>query len=383
MKLGHRSGVAGACCAFLMAFMLGCASENQPFDPAGLDLDTQVDPAAGSFRIAVTTLRGGEGVVLDGEDLVIDRERGQVGFRAALVNASPVPLYAPIRLVLTHLDPVSVASLDPDGRTEAGEPYYDWTAEVGADGVLGPGETSQRTGMTFANADQRAFSLGALLESNLGPARNAIGGSIFLDRRPNGRRDRDEPGIPDVELALLVNGEQQVEAVTDADGRYVFLGLGPGLYAVRAAVRDLATATPNPLHMVLVPIGDGEASSFLAADFACFRRADPGSSPPPLVGPVRVLARGETATESFDLDVLPERPLVLLAELRGDDAAELVEADLSLNGQPVVGVADFLPDLRLVRREILPDLLKPGLNTLEVRAVAREEREAFVVVTIR
>jgi hypothetical protein len=377
MKLGYRLGAALALVA------LACGSENQPFDPAGLDLDTQVNPAAGSFRIAVTALPGGDGVVLDGEDLVIDRERGQVGFRAALVNATPFPLYAPIRLVLTHVDPSTVASLDPDGRTEAGEPYYDWNAEIGADGVLNPGETSLRARMTFANSDRQAFSLGALLESNLGPARNAFGGSVFLDRRPNGRRDRDEPGLPDVHLELLVGGRPQAEIATDADGRYVFLGLGPGLYAVRAAVRDLASATPNPLHMVLVPVGDGEASSFLTADFACFRRADPGSTPPPLVGPLRVLARGETATESFALEVLPERPLVLLAELRGDDAAELAEAELSLNGHPVVVAGDFLPDLRLVRREILPDLLRPGRNTLEVRAVAREEREAFVVVTIR
>jgi hypothetical protein len=376
MKARMHVGIA------LALLTLGCGSD-QPLDPDGANLDTHVDPAGGSFRIAVTALTGNEGVVLEGEDLVVDRERGQVSFRGALVNTSPNPLYAPIRLVLTHIDPPSIASVDPDGRTEAGEPYYDWSDQAGNDGILSPGETSQRVKMSFSDPDRQAFSLGALLDSNLGPAKNAIGGSVFLDRRPNGRRDRDEQGIPDIRLELIANGRTTGETTTDPDGRYVFLGLAPGLYAVHAAARDLATATPNPLHVALVPIGDGDAASFLHADFACFRRADPGSAPPPVAGPIRVLARGETAVESFALEVMPEHPLVLQAELRGDETARLVEAELAVNGHVVVGVDDFVPGLRLVRREILPDLLQTGTNTLEVRAVATDGQEAFVVVTIR
>ena len=88
-------------------------------------------------------------------------------------------------------------------------------------------------------------------------------------------------------------------------------------------------------------------------------------------------------TESFELAAFPERPLVLLAELRGDDAVGLAEAQLVLNGHTLVAADDFLTGLRLVRREILPDLIKPGVNTLEVRAVASADRDLFLVVTIR
>ena len=371
------------CVAAGALFLLACGSENPPFDPENPELDTRIDPGAGRFRIAVAAPEGGEAVVLVGEDLVVDRAHGVVGFRAALENTSGKPLYAPIRLVLTHLDPPTVVSLDLDGRTESGDPYYDWTAEAGSDMVLAPGETTSRARMSFSNADQKAFSLGALLESNLGPTRNAIGGSVFLDRRPNGRRDRDETGLQGIHLELYAGDRKVAETATDASGRYVFLGLEPGLHAVRAAVRDLATATPNPLHVALVPTGDGEASSFLVADFACFRRAEPGATLPPLVGPIRALARGETVTESFELAAFPERPLVLLAELRGDDTVGLAEAQLVLNGHTVVAADDFLTGLRLVRREILPDLIKPGVNTLEVRAVASADRDLFLVVTIR
>ncbi|HWN81001.1 MAG TPA: SdrD B-like domain-containing protein [Candidatus Udaeobacter sp.] len=377
MKAGLRWVPIG----FLL--LLACGSERPPFDPENPELDTRIDPGAGRFRIAVAAPEGGEAVVLVGEDLVIDRERGMVAFRAALENPSAEPLYAPIRLVLTHLDPPAIASLDPDGFTESGDPYYDWTAEAGSDMVLAPGETTARARMSFSNPDEKAFSLGALLESNLGPTHNAIGGSVFLDRRPNGRRDREETGLQGIHLELVAGERTVAETVTDAGGHYVFLGLEPGLHAVRAAVRDLATATPNPLHVALVPTGDSEASSFLTADFACYRRAEPGSTPAPLVGPIRALARGETVTESFELAMLPERPLVLLAELRGDEATGLAEAELMLNGHPLVAAADFPTGLRLVRREVLPDLLKPGANTLEVRAVARGDQDLFLVVTMR
>jgi hypothetical protein len=363
----------------------GCAGEGQPFDPATQNLDSHIDPRAGGFRVAVASLTAGDGVVLDGDDIAYDRETGAVTFRAALVNASPRPLYAPLRLVLTGIEPSSISPLDVDGRTPTGESFFDLSAAVGEDGILLPGEMSQKTRMRFADRERDPFVLDALLDSGIGPAMGAIGGSVFLDQRPNGERDRDEAGIPDVRLWLQTGDQVIGDTRTDADGRYVFVGLSPGLHSVRIDARDLATATPNPLHVALVPAADeeGQAVSFLRADFAGFRRGEPGGEPSSVLGPMRVLARGETMAESFELEMIPERALVLLAELRGEGDAALTEVEIVLNGQPLVTSDDYAPGVRLVRQQILPDILRVGSNTLEARAVARGDREVFLVVTIR
>jgi SdrD B-like domain len=363
----------------------GCTGERQPFDPATPDLDPHIDPRASSFRVAVASLTAGDGVVLEGDDLSFDRDAGAVSFRAGLMNASPRPLYAPLRLIVTRVEPGSISPLDFDGRTPAGESFFDLSAVVGEDGMLLPGEMSQKTRLRFADREREPFVLGALLDSGIGPAMGAIGGSVFLDQRPNGERDREEAGIPDVRLWLQAGDQVIGDTRTDADGRYVFVGLAPGLHSVRIDARDLATATPNPLHVALVPAaGDaGQAVSFLRADFAGFRRGDSGGEPVSVLGPLRVLARGETVAESFELELIPDRALVLLAELRGEGELALAEADIVLNGQPLVTGADYPPGVRLVRQQILPDILRLGSNTLEARAVARGEREVFLVVTIR
>ncbi len=162
----------------------------------------------------------------------------------------------------------------------------------------------------------------------------------------------------------------------------MFTGLPPGFYAVREDAPDLRTRTPNPLHVALVPGEGGQAESFLTADFACFRRGEPGPEPHLLLGPLRVRASGETATGVFELDQRPRQPLLLLVDVAGRGEHPVTEAEVAVNGHPIVTEADFPGDTRRVRREILPDLLRAGENTVEIRAESGEPGEVFLVVTV-
>jgi hypothetical protein len=278
--------------------------------------------------------------------------------------------------------PPDVRAVNPDRRTEEGAPVYSFTAEVGEDGVLGPGESTLRRTITFADPARAAFALGAILHTGLGPALGAIGGAVFFDRDPDGHRGPGEPGIPGIPVSLAAASRVVAETRTDLEGRYVFTGLAPGFYAVRKGAPDLLTRTPNPLHVVLVPGENGQAQSFLAADFACFRRGEPGPEPHVLLGPLRVLASGETVTGVFELHQGPGQPLLLVVEVIGRGEHPLAEAEVAMNGHAIVTEADFPGDTRRIRREILPDLLRAGENTVEIRAEAGGGAEVFLVVTV-
>jgi hypothetical protein len=364
----------------------GCATDDRPFDPAGTSLGTTVNPDHPSFRIAVLAPSQGGEVVLDGIDLAFDGARGEVSFRASLVNSTDRPLFTPLELVITDLRPDGIVVANADRRTDDGAPLFDFSEEAGEDGALAPGEASRRVRMVFTNPERAAFILGAALHTGIGPAYGAVGGVVFLDQKPNGKRDRGEPGIPGIPVVLQNGADVLAETRTSSEGRYVFLNLLPGLYGVRQDGSDLDTVTPNPLYVALVPAQGGQAVSFLTADFACFRRRDPGEEPAPVFGPLRVLASGETITGHFPLNHLPRMPLLLLVEVVGAEHRPLTEAEVMVNGQRVLTTADFPLGTRLVRREMLPDLLRVGENTVEVRArrdgESEENEVAFLVVTV-
>ncbi len=367
--------VAGA------AALLSCAPGERQLDPAGKSSGTTVDPAAGSFRVTVSTTVGGAGVVLEGTGLTVNRSRGEVVCRAMLVNGGTRPLYAPLRLIITSAGPDSARVARADDRTPEGAAIIDFSDRVGGDGVLTPGETSARRPLAFIAPAGKSFALDAVLVSGMGPSHSALGGVVFLDVTPNGRRDRGEEGLSGISITLRKGPRVVGETTTGDDGRYLFTGLAHGAYSVVKNGTDLATVTPNPLRIALVPGERGRPQSFLAADFACFRRTPPGAEIV-VLGPLRAPASGETTTGSFLLAELPRRPLLLVVEIVCGEGEALADIDVMVNGHSVVTAADFAGGARDVEREILPDLLRAGGNTVEARATGGAS-EGCLVVTVQ
>lgn len=362
----------------LAAGALSCVSTERPLDPDENAPGTVIDPGAGSFRVAVSTLAGGDGVVLEGAGVTVNRARREIACRAALVNGSDRPLYAPLRLIVTDLGPDSVEILRADSHTPEGAAVIDWSNRLGGDDVLAPGETTARRPLVFAAPAGKSFALDAVLVSGIGPPHSALGGVVFLDHIPNGRRDRGEQGLAGIPITLRKDSRKTAETITDRDGRYVFTGLARGTYSVVKNGSDLATVTPNPLRVALVPGDKGPPPSFLAADFACFRRPAPGAETV-VLGPLRAPASGETTTGSFLLAELPRRPLVLAVEIVCGAEEDLADIEVMVNGHSVITAADFATGRREVEREILPDLLRAGGNTVEARATGGGSEGCLVV----
>jgi len=360
---------------------LSCTPGDRPLEPTAKMSGTTVDPAAGSFRVAVSTPAGGDGVALEGTGLTVSRSRDEIACRAALLNGSTRPLYAPLRLIISSTGPDSVGVERADDRTPEGAAIIDFSDRVGSDDVLAPGETSARRPLVFASPTGKSFALDVVLVSGTGPSHAALGGAVFLDSTPNGRRDRGEEGLSGISITLRKGSRLVAETTTGDDGRYLFTGLACGTYSVVKNGTDLTTVTPNPLRVALVPGEHGRPRSFLAADFACFRRSPP-SAEMVLLGPLRAPASGETTTGSFLLAELPRRPLVLVVEIVCGAGEDLADIDVMINGHSVVTVADFAAGARDVEREILPDLLRAGGNTVEAHA-AGGGSEGCLVVTVQ
>ncbi len=360
----------------------GCNMDEVGLDSAGRGLGTSIQPTSRTFHIAVLAPSEAGDLILDGDDLTYDRGRGEVSFHVTLTNPTDQPIFAPLTLVISDLHPSGVQIIGADGHGDDGSPLFDFSRALGEDGTLAPGESSLPLRMTVSDPSGGAFELGGVVESGIGPSHGSVGGVIFLDQNPNGRRDHGEPGIPGIPLALYSATKCVAKTRSDRAGRYHFDELPPGLYAVHKGAPDLATVAPNPLHVALIPAGRGQAASFLGADFACFRRSQPGRETTPILGPLRVLAHGETITGHFSLAELPRMPLLLLVEVVRSDKRPLSSAEVMINGHPVLTAADLTADARLARAEIMPDILRVGENTLEARAERSRGDEVVLVVTV-
>ncbi|HEY0074045.1 MAG TPA: SdrD B-like domain-containing protein [Abditibacteriaceae bacterium] len=81
-----------------------------------------------------------------------------------------------------------------------------------------------------------------------------ISGQVFEDKNGNGKREADEPGVPDVTLAVSHGGQ----APTDANGRYTVAELYPGSYQLLMSLSSLPIefAVLKPTEVaVQVPAG--------------------------------------------------------------------------------------------------------------------------------
>jgi hypothetical protein len=93
--------------------------------------------------------------------------------------------------------------------------------------------------------------------------RGAISGTVFFDDNYDGVRDRGEPGLYLQEVVLEQQGddgrlERIATARTDANGWYIFMGLKPGLYRVRArfAPQYVQTTEADEYGVYVVTIRD-------------------------------------------------------------------------------------------------------------------------------
>jgi large repetitive protein len=97
-----------------------------------------------------------------------------------------------------------------------------------------------------------------------------LAGAVFFDKNANGQRDAGEPGLPGVTITL--SGDAGRTAVTDADGRYRFVGLVGGNYAVTEMQPPLykdggvhvgsvgGTAGTNAIVAIALPAGSNASS---------------------------------------------------------------------------------------------------------------------------
>ncbi len=94
--------------------------------------------------------------------------------------------------------------------------------------------------------DQAGLDIGAVQTGMLGDF-------AWLDENGNGLQDAGEPGIPGLNVALIQDGQQAAEAVTDEYGYYLFDNVYPMLSQVQVTMyAELTPATQRTDYPVLV-----------------------------------------------------------------------------------------------------------------------------------
>ena len=88
----------------------------------------------------------------------------------------------------------------------------------------------------------------------------SLGDTAWLDENGNGLQDGDEPGLPEVHIALYQYGMLVAEAETDEFGRYLIEDLYPGVYTVRVTppreVKPTVLRDDFPLVASVLPESD-------------------------------------------------------------------------------------------------------------------------------
>jgi len=178
---------------------------------------------------------------------------------------------------------VKFHDLDADGSREAGEPVLaGWTIflDVDRDGVLDAGEASVVTGedgaFAFTGIGPSLVQVGEVAQegwaritpetpyrvrsgftatADMGNVHlGSLSGIKYEDLDGDGVRDAGEPGLVGWTIFLDRNADgaldqDEVSTQTDADGRYTFTGLLPGLYTLAEVQRAGWTQT-SPLGTV-------------------------------------------------------------------------------------------------------------------------------------
>jgi hypothetical protein len=279
--------------AGLLLVLSSCGSS--PTDPP-VSGDTRatghIDPAqTGRFLLGtVETTYSSVPVEVWAQNLIVESD-SIVSFDAVIINRCNCPIAAPLHFVIISIVPdvVQVENADIYGRDG---PVFDFSDDIGNDGILGPYESSEPVKMKFSWPEPMAFSIGFRVDT--GPPRGgAISGIVFNDLNGDGIRSSNEPGIAGIVVDLKPSAREILyRRRADENGHFVFSELTADVYTASAWSEydiDMRPTTPNPLVITLVELPDGTVSDFDKADFG-FMLAPPPPPPPgvPVFGPVDV-----------------------------------------------------------------------------------------------
>jgi hypothetical protein len=233
---------------------------------------------------------GGQLVPVDliGTDVAVDATSGEVSISVAVRNRSDIALHAPGFVWIRALDPGTIEVVDPDrvetGPEPPGPAYgYDYSALLGGDEVLEPGEVSGAKRWRFGVPELAPFTFAASATFALEPDHAVIAGRIFVDRDRDGEADPGEPPYP-VGIVVLdgPNGEHTTATPDPDRAAYHFPIDATGLYRLtyrRPNFPEFPLTTPNPLSVLITPGPDGEPQSIDDASFGVDVPVPPDSLP--------------------------------------------------------------------------------------------------------
>lgn len=258
-----------------LAFVAGCddAPVSTPGSPGSMTVDVTVDPGVTDFEVRADMANGPNGpfngpLVIRGSNLHYDEIIGALVVDLVIVNEGTRNLPEPITLVFTDFTPDGVVVLDADGD-EMGPLALIYFEFENDDALWTPGEESLPRTVSFGVDPGVSIGFTARIEAGMPEGGGRIGGIVWNDANEDGIRQNDEPGVPRVRIVLSSGFGPKYSTGTNAEGRYVFEGLGAGTYTVSKRPRDdLEPTTPTSI-VVLLTETDGGVSDFLDADFGC------------------------------------------------------------------------------------------------------------------
>jgi hypothetical protein len=311
----------------LLLAATGC-SEDPVTPPPGDDTSVRVDldPEGADFTIKLEAVSTPDSLVrgpffLRGYDLHYDDQAGALVVDLTITN----------NCLRTFLDPVSIAihNILPAGTLILNSPddsavfQFDFAND---DLWWTPGEESLPLTVMFGVDPGVSVGFNGHISVGGVQVGGMISGRVWKDRNQDGVMDPDEPGLPDVPIALDDGGLQEIlhMAVTDRDGRYVFSGLEAGTYQVRVHMPppEMTSTTSASMHVLLAPEGGG-VSSFMDANFGFYDYEIILPGPRLVVytpWDVKIAFRGETVT---GLMVPPGVPLQFNWEGFADPGLEI------------------------------------------------------------
>jgi len=280
----------------------GCSRSTGPASPQPDAGEAQVsgvlDPGAGTFVLQTLDAAPPDRfahvpVQLIGSNLQIDPTIEIVSLDVAIHNQGDLPLYAPAVVWLTRFLPPGVTVINADlvvapDDTIPSIPVpldtppppsiwgFEYSALLGGDEVLQPGETSGTKTWEFHVPDLVAFSFAARATFGLVQDLPRLAGLCFEDRNRNGIMDRGEDPAPGGTVRMRAPEGQVLEAHPGPAGRYVFPIETAGLYQLRYLpplrphFLDPHFTTPNPLQVLVTQGPDGRPRSYLTANFGVF-----------------------------------------------------------------------------------------------------------------
>jgi len=266
-----------AAVAFLFLLSpLGCSDSTAPRPPGsglGAGFNGAIDPHGSSFVLkrVEATEPGQAPVAVDliGGNLAIDATNEVISLDVAIHNVSGRTLYPPAIVALSNFDPPAVTAL---------EPTLDYSALLGDDHALTPGETSGALTWRFHAPGLPSFAFAAAASFGGLPPGPIIAGTVFNDANGNGLRDPGEGPFFGTLTLVRPDGVTMTTSTADS-GAYQFpiteAGLHTITYTPPPTFAAVIVTTPNPLRIMIVLDEQGAPRSYLHADFGVCNAVPP------------------------------------------------------------------------------------------------------------